>query len=66
MFEDVVRGFVTPALIVFSIMNYVDIDSEEELIFYIASTISINNGMYLVAPTVMAFKVKKYLKSQKS
>ncbi|GBF23759.1 hypothetical protein MnTg01_00085 [archaeon MnTg01] len=42
-----------------SILNYVDIDSEEEMLGYGISLIILNLGMYFVAPAIVILKIKK-------
>ena len=41
-----------------AILNYVDIDSEEEMLGYGIGIILLNIGMYFVAPVVVIFKIK--------
>ena len=41
-----------------AILNYVDIDSEEEMLGYGIGIILLNIGMYFVAPAVIIFKIK--------
>ena len=41
-----------------AILNYVDIDSEEEMLGYGIGIILLNLGMYFVAPAVVIFKIK--------
>ena len=41
-----------------AILNYVDIDSEEEMLGYGIGIILLNIGMYFIAPAVIIFKIK--------
>jgi len=41
-----------------AILNYVDIDSEEEMLGYGIGIILLNIGMYFVAPAVIIFKIR--------
>jgi len=41
-----------------AILNYVDIDSEEEMLGYGIGIILLNIGMYFVAPAVVIFKIR--------
>ncbi|MGQ0791981.1 MAG: CFI-box-CTERM domain-containing protein [Nitrosopumilaceae archaeon] len=49
-FKEVVKIGITPLLTSLSILNYVDMDSEEEVLVYGISLILLNVGMYVVAP----------------
>jgi len=41
-----------------AILNYIDIDSEEEMLGYGIGIILLNIGMYFVAPAVIIFKIR--------
>jgi len=58
-FKEAVRLFITPALYVISVSNYVDIDSENEMISYLIGMISLNIGMYFVAPAIVVSKISQ-------
>jgi hypothetical protein len=59
IFQDAVRITITPLLTSLSILNHVDIDSEEEMLGYGISLIILNLGMYFVAPAIIILKLKK-------
>jgi len=59
IFQDAVKIIITPLLTSLSILNYVDIDSEEEMLGYGISLIILNLGMYFVAPAIVIVKLKK-------
>ena len=59
IFQDAVKIIITPLLTSLSILNYVDIDSEEEMLGYGISLIILNLGMYFVAPAIVILKLKK-------
>lgn len=59
IFQDAVRITITPLLTSLSILNHVDIDSEEEMLGYGISLIILNLGMYFVAPALVILKLKK-------
>jgi len=61
IFKNAVRIAITPLLTSLSILNTVDIDSEEEMLGYGIGIILLNLGMYLVGPTFAVVKVRKYL-----
>ena len=43
-----------------SILNYVDMDSEEEILGYGVGVILLNIGMYFVAPMIIITKIRKH------
>jgi len=57
-FKETVKIAITPLLTSLAILNYVDIDSEEEMLGYGIGVILLNIGMYFVAPAVVIFKIK--------
>ncbi len=59
VFQEVVRITITPLLASLSLLNHVDIDSEEEMLGYGISLIILNLGMYFVAPAIVILKLKK-------
>jgi len=61
IFKNTVRIAITPLLTSLSILNYADIDSEEEMLGYGIGIILLNLGMYLVGPTFAIVKVRKHL-----
>jgi peptidyl-prolyl cis-trans isomerase B (cyclophilin B) len=59
MFKETVKLAITPLLTTLSILNYVDIDSEEEMLGYGIGIILLNLGMYLVFPTLIIQRIRK-------
>ena len=57
-FKEAVKIAITPMLTSLAILNYVDIDSEEEMLGYGIGIILLNIGMYFVAPAVLIFKIR--------
>ena len=57
-FKEAVKITITPMLTSLAILNYVDIDSEEEMLGYGIGIILLNIGMYFVAPAVVIFKIR--------
>ena len=57
-FKETVKIAITPMLASLAILNYVDIDSEEEMLGYGIGIILLNVGMYFVAPAVVIFKIR--------
>ena len=58
VFKETVKIAITPMLTSLAILNYVDIDSEEEMLGYGIGIILLNIGMYFVAPAVVIFKIR--------
>jgi len=59
VFKEAVKITITPLLSSLSLLNYVDIDTEAEMLGYGIGVILLNVGMYFVAPTVAIVKLKK-------
>ena len=57
-FKEAVKIAITPMLTSLAILNYVDIDSEEEMLGYGIGIILLNIGMYFVAPAAIIFKIR--------
>jgi len=56
VFKEVVKIAITPLLSSLSILNYVDINSDAEMLVYGISIILINIGMYFVAPAFLIIR----------
>jgi len=50
IFKNIVQTTITPLLTTLSLLNAVDIDSEEEMLGYGIGLIILNVGMYIAAP----------------
>ncbi len=59
VFKETVKLGLTPLLATLSILNHVDIDSEQEMLGYGIGIILMNIGMYFVAPTIVILKARK-------
>jgi peptidyl-prolyl cis-trans isomerase B (cyclophilin B) len=59
LFKEAVKLLLTPMLSSLSILNYVDIDSEEEMLSYGIGIILMNVGMYFAAPAIIIYKIRK-------
>ena len=57
-FKETVKLALTPMLASLAILNYVDIDSEAEMLGYGIGIILLNIGMYFVAPAIIIIKIK--------
>jgi len=58
VFKEAVKLTITPLLASLSLMNYVDLDSEESVLGYGIGIILMNIGMYFVAPAIVIFRIK--------
>ncbi len=62
VFKEMVKITITPLLTSLSILNYVNIDSDESVLGYGIGVILLNVGMYFAAPTIVIVKLKKFVK----
>ncbi|MDP3779949.1 MAG: CFI-box-CTERM domain-containing protein, partial [Nitrosopumilaceae archaeon] len=58
VFKETVKVAITPLLSSLSLLQYVDIDSEAEMLGYGIGIILLNVGMYFVAPALIIFKIR--------
>jgi hypothetical protein len=58
VFKEAVKVTLTPLLTSLAILNYVDIDTEEEMLGYGIGVILLNIGMYFVAPAAVIIAIK--------
>ena len=61
MFKETVKIAITPMISSLSILNYVDMDSEREVLGYGISLIILNLGMYLGIPAIVVIGIRKKL-----
>lgn len=61
VFKEVVKATITPMLSTLTILNYADIDSEQEMLGYGIGIILLNIGMYFVVPAVVILKLRSKL-----
>ena len=59
IFKESVKLAITPMLTSLSLLNFVNIDSEQEMIGFGISIILMNIGMYFVAPAILIHRFKK-------
>ena len=62
VFKNVVKVGLTPLLTSLTILNYVDIDTEQDMLGYGIGIIMLNIGMYFVAPAVVVVALSKKLR----
>ena len=61
VFKEAVKLTITPMLSSLSLLNYVDMNSESEVLRYGISLILLNVGMYFVLPAIVIHKVRKFV-----
>jgi len=59
IFKEIVKLTLTPMLSSLLLLNYVNIDSEPEMLGYGISLIILNAGMYFAAPAMIIYKIRK-------
>ena len=59
VFKEMVKVSLTPLLTSLTLLNYVEIDTEEEMLGYGISIILLNIGMYFVLPAAVILQVKR-------
>jgi len=64
VFKEVVKVTLTPMLASLTLLNYVDVDSEQEILGYGIGIILLNIGMYFVAPAAAIIAIKNKIKQQ--
>ena len=63
-FKEAVKITLTPLLTSLTLLQYVDIDSESEMLGYGIAVILLNIGMYFIAPAVLITKIRSFYKLQ--
>jgi len=58
-FKEIVKLVITPLISSLSLLNYVNMDSEVEVLGYGISLILLNIGMYFVAPAIVIVGIRK-------
>jgi len=61
VFKEAVKLTITPLLSSLSLLNYVDMDSEVEVLGYGIAIIMLNIGMYFVLPAIVIHRVRKFV-----
>jgi len=59
VFREMVKIAITPLISSLSILNYVDMDSEVEVLGYGISLILLNIGMYFTIPAIIIMRIRK-------
>jgi peptidyl-prolyl cis-trans isomerase B (cyclophilin B) len=58
VFKEAVKLTLTPLLTSLTLLQYIDIDSESEMLGYGIGIILLNIGMYFVAPAILIMKIR--------
>ena len=58
-FKEFVKLTITPMIATLSILNHVDIDSEEDLLSYGLGVILLNVGIYFAIPAAIIYKIRR-------
>ena len=64
VFKEVVKVTLTPLLTSLTLLTYVEIDTEEEMLGYGIGIILLNIGMYFVIPAIVILKIKNKIKNE--
>ena len=62
VFKEAVKVTLTPMLTSLTLLNYVQVDTEEEMLGYGIGIILLNIGMYFVAPAAAIIAIKSKLR----
>ena len=62
VFKEAVKVTITPLLTSLTLLNYIDLDSEHEILGYGIGIILLNIGMYFVAPAAAIITIKNRIK----
>ncbi len=64
VFKEAVKLIITPLLTSLTLLQYVDIDSESDMLGYGIGIILLNIGMYFITPAVLITKIRSFYKLQ--
>ena len=64
VFKESVKVSLTPLLTSLTLLNFVDVDTEEEMLGYGIGIILLNVGMYFVTPAILVISIKNKLKNR--
>ena len=59
LFKEAVKIAITPMISTLAILNYVDVDSEEEMLGYGIGIIMLNAGIYIIGPAIIIYRIRK-------
>ena len=58
IFKEIVKGAITPMIASFSLLNYVNMESEEEVLSYGIGIILMNIGIYFIIPAIIIYRIQ--------
>ncbi|HEX9846507.1 MAG TPA: PQQ-dependent sugar dehydrogenase [Candidatus Nitrosotenuis sp.] len=61
VFREMIKIIITPMLSTLSLLNYAEIDSEQEMLGYGIGIILLNVGIYFIAPVILIEKLRKLI-----
>ena len=61
-FKNMVKLTITPMLASLSLLNYVDVNTEVDMLGYGIGIIMVNAGMYFIMPAVVIWQIRKMIK----
>lgn len=64
VFKKIMKISLTPLLTSLSLLNYVEMDTEESVLGYGISMILLNASMYFISPVLAVLTIRNYLKSK--
>jgi len=64
-FKELVKLTITPMITSLSILDYIDIETETQMLGWGLSIIALNLTMYVAVPTLGSYKFSKYLRNRK-
>ena len=65
IFKEVVKLTLTPLLASLTLLQYVDINSDSDMLSYGIGTILLNIGMYFIVPVIIIVKIRKRVNIEK-
>ena len=64
-FKEIVKMAITPLITTLSILSYLNIDSEIEMVVYGVGVILLNIGMYFVFPAFVVVRLRRHISHKK-
>ncbi len=61
VFREAIKLTITPLITSLSLLNYVEIDSDQDVLGYGISLIMLNVGMYVLLPTFAILQLRRIL-----
>ncbi|MGB0856159.1 MAG: CFI-box-CTERM domain-containing protein [Nitrosopumilus sp.] len=64
IFQETVKILITPMIYSLSILNYVEMNTESQVLGYGIGLLFLNIGMYFVTPAIILLQIQKFKKSR--